>query len=340
MRTSWIYILILLALSACAPRMERYTFQHEQMGTAFRLVLYASDSDSARHAADAAWRRIDELNAQLSDWDQQSELSKLSRTSGSGQDIKVGSDLWAILTRAESWSRRSDGAFDITVGPAVRLWRRYRKQHKRPPPERLDKIKPSMGYQKIVLDPVRRTAQLTAPNMWLDLGGIAKGYAADEALRTVRAAGWPIALVDAGGDLALGDPPPGRAGWRVGLMPQPDLGSKRYLIVSRCAVATSGDAFRYTLIDGARYSHIVNPKTGLGLVDAAAVTVVAPDGATADALASAVSVLGPTRGAALIEQVPGAAAAWMDPPAKGGRIYETTRFKKLWIEAAPPPTTP
>jgi thiamine biosynthesis lipoprotein len=163
--------------------------------------------------------------------------------------------------------------------------------------------------------------------MRLDLGGIAKGYAADQALAVLRDRGIPRALVDAGGDLAIGDPPPDARGWRIAVAtphstssppssptPPPEDGAGTYgaestvLLLSNCGVATSGDAYQFVEFEGRRYSHIVDPRTGMGVVGASSVTVVAPDGMTADALASAVSVLGPEEGIALIDRTPGAAA--------------------------------
>ena len=218
MRTFWTMLLPLLALTACAAPTRRYTFEHRQMGTAFRLVLYGADAKSATDAAAAAWRRVDELNAIMSDWDSRSELSKLSATAGSGRAVRLSEPLWAILSRSKQWSVRTGGAFDVTVGPAVHLWRRYRRQHKMPPPARLDEARRAIGHEKLLLDPINRTATLTAPNMRLDLGAIAKGRAADEALAIVQRAGFASALVDAGGDLVLGAAPPGRTGWRVALI--------------------------------------------------------------------------------------------------------------------------
>ncbi|MDX1564204.1 MAG: FAD:protein FMN transferase [Phycisphaeraceae bacterium] len=336
MRTLWTIFISLIALTGCTAPTDRYTFEHRQMGTAFRLVLYGSDAKSATEAAAAAWQRVDRLNAIMSDWDPRSELSKLSATAGSGRAVRLSQPLWAILSRSKQWSERTDGAFDITVGPAVHLWRRYRRQQKMPPKHRLETARRAIGYQKLLLDPENRTATLTAPNMRLDLGAIAKGHAADEVLRIVQQAGFASALVDAGGDVVLGAPPPGRAGWRVALMPHPTQGTRRYLIASDCAVATSGDAFRYTLIDGVRYSHIVNPKTAIGLVDAPAVTAVAPTGQMADALASSLSVLGVRHGLAFIEKIDGASAMMVLPPQAGGTVHFSKGFLKLRTTKAEP----
>ena len=146
--------------------------------------------------------------------------------------------------------------------------------------------------------------------MRLDLGGIAAGYAADEALTALNQKGVTRAMIDASGDIVVGDPPPGTEGWRIGIAPltDPKGPPSRFLLLKNASVTTSGDAFQHVEFGGKRYSHIVDPRTGLGLTDQSSVTVVARDGTTADSLATAVSVLGPTRGLELIERTAGAAA--------------------------------
>ncbi|MBN1420430.1 MAG: FAD:protein FMN transferase, partial [Planctomycetes bacterium] len=225
---------------------------------------------------------------------------------------------------------------DVTVGPVVRLWRYARRLHELPEPDLLREALSLVDYRLIRLDASRRTVRLAKPGMRIDLGGIAKGYAADEAVKVLRAHGIAAALVDAGGDMALGDPPPDRSGWRIGVAPHRDGAPRRFLVVARAGVATSGDAYQHVTIGGRRYSHIVDPRTGLGLTDRSAVTIVASDGMTADALASAVSVLGPERGLALIEATPGAAGFIVRAP----EGKEETRASKRWEEIPADPAEP
>jgi len=164
----------LLLMSGCSSREpappQRYEFQRPQMGLPFRLVLYAGDGQSATNAAEAVWTRIADLNARLSDYEEESELSRLSRSSGSGRTIPLSDDLYRVLARGEEISRATEGAFDVTVGPLVQLWRRARRQRELPPPERLASARESVGWQKISLDHRRKTARLQAPDMRLDLG--------------------------------------------------------------------------------------------------------------------------------------------------------------------------
>src|SRR4051812_34053963 len=130
------------------------------MGLPFRIVLYAKDSAAAQHASDAAFARIKQLNDILSDYDSDSELSKLSRTSGSGTAIKVSHDLWNVVTHAQKFSEKSRGAFDITVGPVVNLWRYSRAVKRLPDPAKLEKARKAVGYQKILLNRNEHTVEL------------------------------------------------------------------------------------------------------------------------------------------------------------------------------------
>ncbi len=179
--------------------------------------------------------------------------------------------------------------------------------------------------------PSEQTATLTQPGMRLDLGGIGAGYAVDEALAVLREHGITRAMVNASGDIGVSDPPPGAAGWKIGIAPleKPDGPPSRYLLLANAAVTTSGDAFQYVEIDGQRYSHIVDPKTGLGLTDRMSVTVVARDCITADSYATAVCVLGPQLGLKLIEDTPGAAALMVQNLNGQLQTSESSRLKKF-----------
>lgn len=301
------------------------------MGAKVKLLLYAADEPSANLAAAAAYGRIAALDATLSDYKTTSELSQLSRTAGSGEVVRIGDDLWTVLAEGQRLSEATDGAFDVTVGPMVRLWRRARRSGELPSPERLAEARGVVGYQRLRLDAAAQTAELETPGMRLDLGGIAMGYALDEALAVLAEHGVNRALIDGSGDIVVGDPPPGETGWRV--QAEPLSGSDqapRFVRLANRSVTTSGDAYQHVVIDGRRYSHIVDPRTGLGLSDPSSVTVIADSGIAADSLATAVSVLGPERGLALIECTPGAAA--LVQVNAGARGVVSTRESKRWRE--------
>jgi thiamine biosynthesis lipoprotein len=320
-----------LAVPAAGESLERYEFAQIHMGVPFTIRFYAPDQAVATEASRAAFRRIKQLNAMLSDYDPESELMRLSRTAGSGQAVKVSPELLLLLSRSKELWRRSDGAFDVTVGPVVRLWRRARRDGRLPDAAALAEARRAVGSQFLKIDVKGGTVELAQPGMRLDLGAIAKGYAADEALRVLKEHGVSRALVDASGDLAVGDPPPGRQGWRIAVAPldRKDRGPRPSLVIANGAVATSGDAYQHVEIGGVRYSHIVDPKTGLGLTTSSSVTVIAPDGMTADALASAVSVLGPQRGLALIEETKGAAALVVQVEDSEPVTFVSERFEEF-----------
>lgn len=301
------------------------------MGLPFRIVLYASDAGAAKTASDAAFARIAQLNDILSDYDTDSELSRLSRSAGEGLAVKLSDDLWFVLERAQVLAARSDGAFDVTVGPYVSHWRKARREKKLPEPRRLAEAGAAVGWRKLRLDSRVRTATLLAPDMRLDLGGIAKGYAVDEALKVLRAYGITRALVAGGGDLAASGPPPGKRGWRIEVAPLDVTNAPpaRFVSLAHAALATSGDVFQRLEIAAQRYSHIVDPRTGLGLTDHSLVTVIARDCTTADTLATAVSVLGPERGLKLVETTPGAAAHWVRKPGSAIETGESKGFRKF-----------
>lgn len=327
MTLCWTIAVLLAGSAAEQPPFERYRDVRPAMGSTFEIVLYAPDETTAQRAFEAAYHRIDALNRVFSDYDSESEASRLSRQAPMDRSVPVSPEMLHVLQYSVRLSETTEGAFDVTVGPLSRLWRRARRQGQLPSPERLEEARAAVGYRHLELDTGDQRLRLTAAGMRLDFGGIAKGYACDAALAAMRNAGVTRALVNGGGDLALGEPPPGQAGWRIGVAPlQPDDPPSRVLHLARCGVATSGDAWQFTEIDGTRYSHILDPRTGLGIESRSSVTVLAPDGMAADALASAVSVLGPQRGLALIEATAGTSCLIVAVVADGVKTYASKQF--------------
>lgn len=318
------------SLRLADPPLKRFTFSEPHMGTVFRIVLYAGDESAAEKAAKAAFARIAELDGIMSDYRPASELMQLCKKAG-GDPVKVSADLFAILARAQEVARKTDGAFDVTVGPIIRLWRKARRTRQLPSAADIKKALERVGYEKIRRDSTKKTVQLLVMGMLLDLGGIAKGYAADAALEVLRRHGIRRALVAAGGDIRVGSPPPGAKGWKVGIGPlkNPAAPPSQFLLLSDAAVSTSGDAEQYVELDGQRYSHIVDPRTGMAQQGRRSATVIAADGTTADAYATALCVLGHERGLPLIEKIPRAAALYVHE--KDGKIISISskRFEEL-----------
>ena len=268
------------------------------MGMPFRIVLYAADRNSADTAAEAAFARVAQLNAIMSDYDTDSELSRLSQTAGQGKVVRVSDDLWRMLERSQELARQTQGAFDITCGPIVSLWRKARREKKLPDPVKLEEARRAVGYDKLELDAGNQTAHLKVPYMRLDLGAIAKGHAVDEALRVLHARGIKSALVAGAGDMAMSEAPPGTKGWRIEIAPLDATNAPpaKFVLLRQRALATSGDLFQHVEIDGIRYSHIVDPRTGLGLTDHSLVVAIAKNCITANTVATSVSVMGPAQG--------------------------------------------
>jgi FAD:protein FMN transferase len=299
------------------------------MGSPLNITLYANDSTKTNQIATKAYKIADSLNLIYSDYLENSELSLLSKKSGTNEFIKVSPALWDILNLSVKASKRSKGAYDITVGSIVKLWRKARKEKVLPEKNMLKNALQSVGYQSIILDSTTHAVKLLKSNTQLDLGGIAKGYVAQVIVDFYVKQGIKKVLVDAGGDLAMYAPPAPRGGaitskyssdssskipplgvrglglFRIGItIPNSEELIPSYLILENQAVATSGNMYQYVEIKGKKYSHIVNPHTGLGVTHQRNVTVIAPDGATADWLATACSVLSVKKALRLIKSMP------------------------------------
>jgi len=300
------------------------------MGTRITITLYAPEPATAKAAADAAFQRIDALEDIMSDFQADSELMRLC-DQPYGTPVPVSAELFYILQRAQQVSKLSDGAFDVTVGPYIRLWRFARKRKVLPTPAEIAAVRAAVGWQKLRLDPRARTVTMLVPNMRLDLGGMGKGYAADEALHVLKTRGIDRALVAASGDIAIGNPPPGQRGWKVGIAP---FGGNtnappRTLLLHNAGISTSGDTEQFIEIGGIHYSHIVNPATGLGLTNRIQATIVAPNATTTDSLDTTVSLLGVQRGLTLVESLPHTSALIVTIANGQTRSFASRRFARL-----------
>jgi thiamine biosynthesis lipoprotein len=310
-----------------AGSLQRFSFEGPAMGTLFLMTFYATNQASAEAAADAAFKRIAALDDVLSDYQADSELSLL-RDKPVGVPIPVSDDLFAVLQRGESVSRATGGAFDTTIGPFVRLWRFSRKRRTLPSPAELTEARAAVGWHYLKLDAASRTVTKARPGMRLDVGGIAKGFAADEARRVLALHGIRRTLVAASGDISLGDPPPGHRGWRVQIAGLTNV-VPASVVLHNCGISTSGDLEQFVDIGNTRYSHIVSPWTGLGLTNRIQATVIARDATTTDALATALSVLGVSRGLNAVARFPGASARISEVTPQGARTLTSKGFPSL-----------
>jgi thiamine biosynthesis lipoprotein len=244
---------------------------------------------------------MEDLETVLSSYRASSELNRLADRADETA-VSVSRPLFAVLRRAQRLARRSDGAFDLTAGPYLDLWATARERGALPDSSALRRASARVGWEKVHLDATRRTVRLASDSMQLNAGGIAKGYILDRALDTLAAEGVSRALIEAGGDLVMSGPPPGQSGWAVRLPAAGPEDQAQTLRLDHAAVSTSGDTHQFVEINGTRYSHVVNPRTGLGLTHHALVTVVAEEGITADGLATTLGVLGPEAGRAFLSE--------------------------------------
>ena len=303
------------------------------MGTFARIVAVAANSSTAKKCIEAGFEQLEMVNNSMSDYEVDSELSRVNRRAYEGA-VKVSEPLFEVLQRSVAFSRETNGAFDVTVGPVVDLFRSAGKKGVATGEEEIAQTRLKTGFEKLKFDEQNRTVKFAVDGMRLDLGGIAKGYAIDKAVEAMQECGAVGGMVDVGGDIrCFGVPAGGKEHWLIGLQDPNDtkevIGTCKTLLalkLSDAAIATSGDYRRFTLIDGKRYSHIVNTKAGYsgGLTS---VTVISKNATDADALATAVSVMGAEKGIALIEAMPGAEAILI-PSKTGSMLIKTSGTEK------------
>ncbi len=300
------------------------------MGTLVRITLYSESQDAAKQVFRSAFDRIADLDRILSDYKPDSELNQLTGNAV-GRAVRVSEELFTVLGASQELAEATGGAFDITQGPVIRLWRAARAAGRIPDPAALQDAKRRAGFRKLHLDAGERSVTLDQQGMALDVGAIGKGYAASEALAVLNRQGVRSALVAVSGDLAFSEPPPGQRGWRIDVHQEDAAlqGVPRVLELSNRAVSTSGSSEQHVDVDGRRYSHIIDPSSGMGLVDDITVTVIARSGLDADGLDTAASVLGVERGLRLIESRPGIAALIVQRGSSGTTVAMSSAFREL-----------
>jgi thiamine biosynthesis lipoprotein len=285
----------------------RFTFTEYHMGVDTRLVVYAPTKEKAETACAAAFEKIAQLDTMMSDYQIHSELMLLCDQPGWGagaKPVKVSPELFRTLQESVKISRLTNGLFDVTVGPLVRLWRKAKKTGILPTEKESLQAKAKVGWKKLRLDEKAGTASLAEAGMKLDLGAIGKGYADDAAQQVLKANGITRALVDMGGDIVVSDPPPGEIGWTIDVpnaMPKGGSHGERKdldehipkMQISNCAISTSGDTEEFVIIGGRRYSHVINPHTGWALTHRVQATVIGPKGLLTDPISTAMTLVGP-----------------------------------------------
>lgn len=309
MHTKWpiCFCLFLVSILGCAKReIQKYQDTQPFMGTPVSITVFSEDADQAGQAIKSAFAKIAELEGILSKHNPNSDVARLNQTQ-SGK-IKVSPLTLAAIQKAVEFGNLSNGAFDITVEPALKLWQEAEKQDSLPRLRDRKQAVDLIGYNDILLEPASCEIGFNKPGMSIDLGGIAKGSIVDEAVKILKSKSITAGLIVAGGDLyAFGNNPERKAPWLIGvrnpLNPEENV---KYLEITDKAVATSGHYMRFYTVKGKKYSHIVDPRSGWPVQEnIASVTVIASDSLTADALATAICILEPEEGLKLAESVPG-----------------------------------
>jgi len=328
--------LVLFGCATFPSRLQRFSFSRPEMGTVFTITLCARDPAAAKAAAEAAFQRVSRLNDVMSDENADSEVTRLC-DQPYAQPVRVSQDLFDALQLSLRMSQLSEGEFDVTVGPYVQMWRMAQKEKVLPTPAQITAARPSVGWQKVRLDPKNRTVTLLAPNMKLDLGGICRGIAADQAMLVLHHRGIYSAMVTANGETAVGSPPPAERGWTVGIsvMDGPANSGGRQVVLHNAGISTDGDSEQFVEIGGVRYSSIVDPATGLGLTNRIEGTVIGPNAAMTASLETAVKLLGVKRGLALVDSLSHSAAIISTEENGKVQTYPSRRFKHVTQLPAP-----
>ena len=317
---AWIFLFstIIFQNTSHAQSLSRYQSARRCMGVTWTVTVFTETLAEAETAITAALNEVTRLEKILSDYEPNSELCQLSASAPTQCPKQISNDLWEVLVQAVAWRDRSKGAFDPTVGVMTDLWRKARQTGRMPSPEQLSDVKQAAGPETLRLEDAQKVS-LLEPNMRLDLGGIGMGFAIDQALRVVKNNGISIAMIDASGDIGVIGKPPHSNGWRIAIdalgrnsdKNNPAFKNGFAITLEDASITTSGDAFQAIEIGGTRYSHIVDPRTGLGVIGSTGVTVIAPDATTADAVATTLSVLGPDVGCQFVDQIERCAARFI-----------------------------
>jgi len=301
------------------------------MGTMAELKLYG-EPDAAGRAADAIHEEFSAVEQTCSTFAPDSELSRLNREAGQAP-FRCSERLWPVLVEARRFHEFSHGAFDITARPLMELWGFYRKRGELPSDAEVTAVRAHIGLDRVVFDEAARTVLFLDPEIRLDLGGIAKGYAVERAVAIALAHGIRAGIINLGGNIAcLPDPPPGRDHYRIGVRHPRKTGEfcGTVNLPGGYAMATSGDYEKYVVIAGRRFTHIMDPATGRPVEKMAAVTVATPSATASDALSTAIFVGGTPLAQRAVAAISGTRVLLITFAADDPEAMELQRFGPGW----------
>jgi thiamine biosynthesis lipoprotein len=323
-------ISLLLLPVTLSAQLKRFQFSQNKMGSLFSIIFYCEDSAKATELSTQCFDLVDSINNVFSDYSTSSEVGRLA----SMQIIKnqsVSNELFQMILRSRQAWLKSGKSFDITVGALTQLWRKAKDERRFPSYNEVTKAKQSTSFGNLIINEKAKTISFKKQGMMFDFGGIVPGYAAQKVIDFLRRKNINIALADASGDIVMSEAPPGKSGWVVGInLPESENELwDRKLELKNCAVSTSGDVYRYTIHNGKKYSHIIDPRSGYGVTSQRNVTVIAKDGAVADWLATACSILSIEKALALARKEN---AALFIATLKGDKVvtYKTENFDRFF----------
>ena len=296
----------------------------EVMGTIAHIVSVGFDNTTAERSVTAAKAALKNVERSMSGHDPNSLLSRINRNAFK-EPVRIDSHMQEVFIASRHYSELTKGVFDITVGPIVDLWNKAEENSRKPTDKEIAKATSKVGHEKLLIDKENQTIRFQMDGMRIDLGGIAKGYGIDRAVEALTDRGAVGGLVDVGGDIfCFGMNRNGEKGWKIGIKEPVNPGGVLVVLnIDQAAVATSGDYRRFVIIDGERYSHIVNPDTGISATGTPSVTIISRTAIQADALATAVSVMGYKKGIRLLGTIEDTEAVILVPLEEGGleKIY-------------------
>lgn len=270
------FVILLFFGALAEAELLRFEQNLDSMGSVFTIVAYGEDRGRLSAAVDQAFEETRRIDRMLSNYRQDSELSRINREAGQAP-VNVSEELFRLLEACQSYSRQSDGAFDITVGPLMRIWGFYKGSGRLPHRAEIRTVLGRTGYRKMRLDPAARTVAFAVDGMGLDPGGIGKGYAVDRMVAILKAGGIETALISAGQSsiYALGAPPK-QKGWNISIRHpgSPDR-TVEDVVLKNQSMSTSGTSEKFFRAEGRLYSHIMDPRTGYPAQGMLSVSVIA-----------------------------------------------------------------
>jgi len=328
------FVMIWLTLVAALPPSSKDLLRYEEsrvsMACTYTIVVYGSELEQLKQIVNEALDEVDRIDRLMSHYKKESQLSRVNREAAT-VPVEVDSELFDFLEECLRYSRQSDGAFDITVGPLMKAWGFFRGEGRMPKKSELSAALSNVGYRKVILDKSEKTVRFEKAGVELDLGGIAKGYAVDRVLTLLKERGIKIALVNAGGSTIYGlGSPPDSSGWEIKIQDPIDQRKvAESIILNNRALSVSGSYEKFFELNGLRYSHIMDPRTGMPVQGILSVLVITGTGTAGDALDNVFYVLGVEKSRKALERFPDTEVQFFVPESgKKWKIIEITKKTK------------